>query len=200
MAGDLTGDSRVEILNPLYKIASLSEKAELHMELWVLSDRDKGIKEKGDPPNCGEDIPLDLLWLDPIYSPVERVSVEVDEQPEADHLRLQAWTNGSVSPKEAVDWAGRILSEMTGSLGRVLSGPEAAPPALRETAGRRLETLGLSTRSYNRLKRAHFDTVEEVLSRSRRELSDTHALGPKTLLELEEKLAVMGLHLRENAG
>lgn len=200
MAGDLTGDGRVEILNPLYKIATLGEKAELRIELLVWCDRDKSANRASSTLPQEESLPLDMLWLDPIYSPIERVSVEVDEQPEADHLRLQVWTTGSVSPREAVDWAGRILSEMTGSLSQALAKPEAASLAIREAEGRPLETLGLSNRSYNRLKRAHFDTVEEILSRSRRELSDTHDLGPKTLLELEEKLAGLGLHFRVNAG
>ena len=200
LAGDFRGDGGVEILNPLYKIATLNEDATLDMDIWVQSGRDKGAASKDELPDRGEGIPAGMLWLAPIYSPVERVSVQVEEEPDSDRLRLEVWTNDTVSPREAVDWAGRVLTEMTGSMSRALLSPERSTPAVREVQGLRLEELGLSIRSYNRLKRAHFDTVEELLSRSRRELYDTPALGPKTLLELEEKLAEMGLRLRDTAG
>lgn len=200
LAGDLFGDGRVEILNPLYKLASLNGEGDLALDIWVQGGRDKGVRRADAPPDRGEGIPTGMLWLDPIYSPVERVSFQVDEEPDSDRLRLEVWTNGTVSPKEAVDWAGRILAEMTGSMSRTLAGPDTTYPSLREALGRRLEELELSTRSYNRLKRAHFDTVEEILSRSRQELYETPALGPKTLAELEEKLAGIGLHFRDNAG
>ena len=200
LAGDLFGDGCVEVLNPLYKLATLSGEGDLALDIWVQGGRDKGVRPKEAPPDRGGDVPAGMLWLDPIYSPVERVSFQVDEEPDSDRLRLEIWTNGTVSPKEAADWAGRILTEMTGSVSRTLAGPDTAPPPLREAMGRRLEELELTTRSYNRLKRAHFDTVEEILSRSRQELYDTPALGPKTLVELEEKLAQFGLHLKNNAG
>lgn len=200
LAGDLFGDGSVEILNPLYTLATLNDDGDLALDIWVQGGRDKGVGPKDAPPDRGESVPMGMLWLDPIYSPVERVAVQVDEEPDSDRLRLEVWTNGTVSPKEAVDWAGRILAEMTGSMSRALSGPEASPPAIRAAMGRRLEELELSTRSYNRLKRAHFDTVEEILSRSKQELYGTPALGPKTLVELEEKLAQIGLRLRNNAG
>lgn len=199
LAGDLSGDGRVEILNPLYKLASLNAEGDLTLELWVQRGRDKGARPKELPPDRGEGIPMGTLWLDPIYSPVERVSFQVDEEPDSDRLRLEVWTNGTVSPKEAVDWSGRILAEMTGSMSRTLSEPDTALLTPRETMGQQLEKLGLSTRSYNRLKRAHFDTVEEILSRSRQELYETPALGPKTLIELEEKLAKLGLSLHDIA-
>lgn len=200
LAGDFRGDGSVEILNPLYKIATLNEDAKLNMDIWIQLGRDKGVAPKDTPPDRGEGVPAEMLWLAPIYSPVERVSVQVDEEPDSERLRLEVWTNGTASPREAVDWAGRILMEMTGSMSRVLLSPERLTPGVREVQGLRLEELGLSTRSYNRLKRAHFDTVEELLSRSRRELYDTPALGPKTLLELEEKLAEMRLKLPDTAG
>lgn len=200
LAGDFRGDGSIEILNPLYKIATLNEDATLDINIWIRSDRDKGTALKDAPPGWEDGIPAGMLWLAPIYSPVEQVSVQVDEELDSDRLRLEVWTNGTVSPREAVDWAGRILTELTGSMSRVLLSPEQLTPAVREVQGLQLEELGLSTRSYNRLKRAHFDTVEELLSRSRRELYDTPALGPKTLLELEEKLAKIGLHLGGTVG
>ena len=200
LAADLFGDGCVEILNPLYKLASLNSEGDLALEIWVQGGRDKGVRPKDAPPDRSEGIPTGMLWLDPIYSPVERVSFQVDEEPDSDRLRLEVWTNGTVSPKEAVDWAGRILTEMTGGINRALAGPDTAAPPIKEALGRRLEELELSTRSYNRLKRAHFDTVEEILSRSRQELYETPSLGPKTLVELEEKLAGLGLRLKNNAG
>lgn len=200
LAVDLFGDGGVEILNPLYKLATLNDDGDLALDIWVQGGRDKGVRPKDAPPDRDEGVPMGMLWLDPIYSPVERVSFQVDEEPDSDRLRLEVWTNGVVSPKEAVDWAGRILAEMTGSMSRALAGPETALPPIREAMGRRLEELGLSTRSYNRLKRAHFDTVEEILSRSKQELYDIPALGPKTLVELEKKLAQIGLQFRDNAG
>lgn len=200
LAADLFGDGRVEILNPSYKLATLNNDGDLTLDIWVQGGRDKGVHRADAPPDRGEGVPTGMLWLDPIYSPVERVSFQVDEEPDSDRLRLEVWTNGTVSPKEAADWAGRILAKMTGSMSRTLAGPDTTSPSLREALGWRLEDLELSTRSYNRLKRAHFDTVEEILSRSRQELYDTPALGPKTLLELEEKLSEIGLKLNNNAG
>lgn len=199
LAGDLLGDGGVEVLNPLYKLATINETGDFTMDLWVQRDRDKGIIPRGMLPDRSEGIPLGMIWLDPIYSPVERVSADVDEGPDSDRLRLDVWTNGTVSPREAVDWAGRILAEMTEDLHRSLNSPRTAPAPIRDAMGQRLEELNLSTRSYNRLKRAHFDTVEEILSRTRRELYATPDLGPKTLMELEEKLAALGLHLRNPA-
>lgn len=194
LAADLTGDGCVEVLNPFYKIATLNETADLELTLQVRSGRDHA------PPDRYETDPIGVILLDPIFSPVEQVAVDVEETDGGDRLRLAVNTNGVVSPREAVDWAGRILTEMTGGLSRSLAAESEAGSALREVTGLPLESLGLSNRSYNRLKRAHFDTVEEVLSRSRQELYDTPALGPKTLLELEEKLTDLGLSFREHAG
>lgn len=200
LAGDFHGDSSVEILNPLYPIATLNENGNLDIRIWVRAGRDRGIASKDVPPDRDEGIPMGMLWLDPIHSPVERVAVQVEEESDSEKLRLEVQTNGTVSPREAVDWAGRILAEITGSIRHALAGNVEPIPLLRPSAGRRLEELELSNRSYNRLKRAHFDTVEEILSRSRQELYETPALGPKTLAELEKKLADRGLRLRNNAG
>lgn len=191
-AGDLTSEGGVEILDPSCKLATINRDGHLKMELWVQAGRDHAMDGESADPRHKRRAPIGMIWADPIYSPVKKVSLEVEEEGDREHLRLCVRTNGTVSPREAVDWSGRILSDLMGNLERL-----SQPPKPVETKGRPLEVLGLSARAFNRLKRARFHTVEAVLVHTRQELWDTPALGPKTLVELEEKLSRQGLHLAE---
>lgn len=189
-AGDFTTDGDVEILNPTCKIATINETGHLKMELLVQNGRDHSMTGAGPEDKGKHRAPIGMIWMDPVFSPVEKVSVEVEEEPEREHLCLRVWTNGAISPKGAVDWSARILQEMTMGLEKMTSASEK-PGSGEKTQP--IEVLGLSTRSFNRLKRARFHTVESILCRTRRELWETPNLGPKTLLELEEKLAQQGM-------
>lgn len=189
-AGDFTTDGNVEILNPAHKIATINETGRLKMELLVQNGRDHAMNGTGPEDKGKRRAPMGMIWLDPIYSPVEKVSVEVEEAPDREHLRLRVWTNGAISPKGAVDWSARILRELAMGLEKVKS---ASEEGCSRTRTQPIEVLGLSNRSFNRLKRARFHTVESILRCTRQELWDTPNLGPKTLMELEEKLAQRGM-------
>ena len=195
LAADFITDGGVEILEPAYRIASINETGHLKLELAVRAGRDRAMGEYGPAFPAGERPPIGTIWLDPVYSPVEQVAVDVEENGERENLRLRVRTNGVVTPRQAVDWAGRILTGLMDSV-RSASSPEEQTEMVLGISGRALEELGLSVRSYNRLRRAHFETVEDVLSLSRKELYETKELGPKTILELEEKLLAQGLCLR----
>lgn len=193
-AGDFITDGQVEILNPGLPVATIGENGVLTLEVWVRNGRDHDTAEKEELHRS-----VGMIYMDPVYTPVQKVAVDVDEQPDADHLLLRVWTNGAVSPKAAVDWAGRILWELMRGMEALKTPTTGTELMIYGLDGMHLEELGLSNRSYNRLKRAHFDTVEEILSRSREELCDVPALGPKTIQELEEKLRSLGLDLRRTA-
>lgn len=193
-AGDFVTDGQVEILNPELPVATIGEQGELSMEVWVQNSRDHSMTESHDRGRT-----YGRIYMDPVYTPVRKVAVDVDEQPEADHLLLRVWTNGAVSPRAAVDWAGRILRELMNGVEALKSPAPGTEAMAHGIEGMKLEELGLSNRSYNRLKRAHFDTVEELISRSREELVDTPELGPKTVQELEDKLKSKGIYFRRRA-
>lgn len=192
-AGDFITDSQVEILNPELPVATIGENGVLSMEVWVGNGRDHAEEKKNVRDSFG------MIYMDPVYSPVQKVAMDVEEEAEREHLLLRVRTNGSVSPKAAVDWASRILRELMSGMEELKTPATGWLPMACGIEGMRLEELGLSNRSYNRLRRAHFDTVEEILSRSREELYDTPALGPKTILELEEKLEKKGISLCRKA-
>ncbi len=194
VAGDFVTGGAVEILNPQLPIATIGPEGALELEVWVRWGRD----HDNAPPEAWDNA-FGMIPIDPIFTPVERVAVEVEEELRADHLRLRVWTNGAVSPRSAVDWTGRILQGLLEGLEALKYHDSGQEILARGIEGMALEALGLSNRSYNRLKRAHFDTLEEVLARSWEELCDLPALGPKTVQELMEKLRARGLHLRRDA-
>lgn len=199
LAGDLAGDGGVDVVEPEYVIAHLGPKAVLKLELLVREGRDHAMNgPAGSVGGQRERMPIGMIYADPVYSPVEKVAVDVEPDGERETLRLRVWTNGAVSPRQAVDWAGRVMEELTGQLAALEASapaPEPVRPMIIEQ-GQPLENLGLSNRTYNRLRRAHFESVDEVVRRSRRELCDMPELGEKTVQELEVKLRERGLSLR----
>lgn len=196
MAADLVTDGGVEVLNPLCRIATMNETGHLKMELMVQTGRDHTPEQLEPGLREAETKPVNGIWLDPVYSPVEQVAVDVEEDGEWEHLRLRVRTNGVVSPRQAVDWAGRILEGLMSAVQTVAEPAGGKVQMVLGVSESALEELGLSVRSYNRLRRAHFQTVEDVLNCSRQDLYDTKELGPKTIMELEEKLGARGLCLR----
>src|SRR5690625_3994797 len=204
-AGDIEPNADVEILNPDLHIATLDKDGALSMELtvkkgrgWVPADRNKE-----------EDDPIGVIAVDSIFSPVQKVNYEVEDTrvgqvTDYDQLVLEVWTDGSIRPDEAVSVAAKILIEhlrlfvnLTEAADdiEVLVKKDEAPKdrALTMT----IEELDLSVRSYNCLKRAGINNVEELTKKTEADMLKVRNLGKKSLQEVKEKLAEYGLALRQ---
>ncbi len=205
-AGDIKADSDVEILNPEHHIAYLEEGAELHMELtlgkgrgYVSSDRNKQILQ----PAIG------VIAIDSIYTPVEKVNytvqnTRVGQITDFDRLTLEVWTNGSINAKEAVSFGAKILNEHL-NLFVDLSDEainteimvEKDDNSKAKVLEMTIEDLDISVRSFNCLKRAGINTVEDLISKSESDMMKVRNLGRKSLDEVVAKLLSLGLALRK---
>ncbi len=205
-AGDIKGDSDIEILNPEHHIAYLEDGAELHMELtvdkgrgYVSSDRNKQILQ----PAIG------VIAIDSIYTPVEKVNytvqnTRVGQITDYDRLTLEVWTNGSISAKEAVSFGAKILNEHL-NLFVDLSDEainteimvEKDDNSKAKVLEMTIEDLDISVRSFNCLKRANINTVEDLISKSESDMMKVRNLGRKSLDEVVAKLSSLGLALRK---
>ena len=205
-AGDIKVDSDIEILNPEHHIAYLEEGAELHMELtvdkgrgYVSSDRNKQILQ----PAIG------VIAIDSIYTPVEKVNYTVENTrvgqiTDFDRLTLEVWTNGSISAKEAVSFGAKILNEHL-NLFVDLSDEAITTEIMVEKDDNSkakvlemtIEDLDISVRSFNCLKRANINTVEDLISKSESDMMRVRNLGRKSLDEVVAKLSSLGLSLRK---
>ncbi|KUO95154.1 DNA-directed RNA polymerase subunit alpha [Ferroacidibacillus organovorans] len=203
-AGDIRGDSDVEILNPDLHIATLAPGSRIYVEMMARTGR-------GYIPanlNKGEEQEIGVLPIDSIFSPIYRVNYQVENTrvgqiTDYDKLTLEVWTDGSVRPDEAVSDASRILIEQFDPFRRLTDhgrpldttlerGDERHDKALDMT----IEELDLSVRSYNCLKRAGINTVAELCSRTEEEMMKVRNLGRKSLEEVLEKLERLELGLR----
>ncbi|MCI0183820.1 MAG: DNA-directed RNA polymerase subunit alpha [Acidibacillus sp.] len=204
-AGDIRADSDVEILNPELHIATLAPGARIYAEVEARNGR-------GYVPahlNKSDDQEIGVLPIDSIYSPIYRVNYQVEntrvgQVTDYDKLTLELWTDGSVKPDEAVSMAAGILSDQLylfmGLTDRVRHheqpidhGEERKDKVLDMT----IEELDLSVRSYNCLKRAGINTVQELCSKTEDEMMKVRNLGRKSLEEVQEKMEQLGLTLRE---
>ena len=201
---DIQVDQDIEIINPDQVIATLSgADARLNMTLTITKGRGYISADR----NKSADAPIGSIAIDSIYTPVERVNMNVEntrvgQQTDFDKLSLEVITNGTMSPKEAVSLAAKLLREL---LGLFVALSEVAPtiPIFPEKAdderGKVLEMsideLELSVRSYNCLKRAGINTVQELCSKTTDDMMKVRNLGRKSLDEVREKLADLGLSL-----
>ena len=205
-AADIRADSDVDIMNPDLHIATLSEGAHLYAELvagrgrgYVSADRNKeGEQEIG------------VIPIDSLYSPITRVNFQVEntrvgQVTDYDKLTLEVWTDGSVTPEEAVSLGAKILTEhLLLFVGLNEQGKDTDIMVEKEdtssdkTLEMPIEELDLSVRSYNCLKRAGINTVGELCSRTEEEMMKVRNLGRKSLEEVVEKLGALGLSLRED--
>ena len=206
-AGDIKADSEVEILNPDHHIATLDADAHVTMELtadkgrgYVSSDRNKQILE----PAIG------VIAIDSIYTPVLKVNYTVDNTrvgqiTDYDKLTIEIWTDGTISAKDAVSYAAKILTEHLNlfvELSDEVSNTEIMVDKDDTENGKVLETtieeLDLSVRSFNCLKRAGINTVENLINKSEEDMMKVRNLGRKSLEEVIAKLASLGLSLRDD--
>ena len=204
-AGDIQAPSSVEILNPDLHIATLAEGGRLEMEITVAKGRGYVPAEK----NKSADQPIGVIAVDSIFTPVRRVNYRVEDTrvgqvTDYDRLILEVWTDGSIAPNEAVSLSAKILTEHLRffiSLDEQADGVEIMVEKEQEQKDRLLEMtieeLDLSVRSYNCLKRAGINTVEELTRRTEDDMMKVRNLGKKSLQEVKEKLEALNLGLRK---
>ena len=207
-AADIQCDPDIEILNPEVVIAHLNGGADskLYMELTITKGRGYVSSDK----NKNEELPIGVIAVDSIYTPVERVNLKVENTrvgqiTDYDKLTLDVYTNGTLAPDEAVSLAAKVLSEHL-SLFIDLSENAKAAEIMVETESdekekvleMNIDELELSVRSYNCLKRAGINTVEELCNRTSADMMKVRNLGRKSLEEVLAKLKELGLELNQS--
>ncbi len=202
LAGDIEETADIEILNPEHVICTLDEGAEVRMEFTVNVGKGYVAAERNRP----EDAPIGLIAVDSLYSPVKKVSYKVENTREGqildyDKLTLQVETDGSVSPDDAVAYAARILQDQLQVFinfeepQKVVV--EERVPELEFNAAllKKVDELELSVRSANCLKNDNIVYIGDLIQKSEAEMLRTPNFGRKSLNEIKEVLAQMGLHL-----
>lgn len=202
-AGDIKADAEVEILNPEQHIATLGPDGALSMELVVDHGRGYVQAEKNKTPQTV----IGTIPVDSIYTPVLKVNYAVENtrvgnQTDFDKLTIEVWTDKTIFPRDALSLGAKILvdhftlftdlSETIGSKSTVVEKVETQRDKVLEMT---IEELDLSVRSFNCLKRANINTVEDLISKTQDEMIKVRNLGRKSLEEVEHKLAMMGLSL-----
>lgn len=205
-AGDIICPAGVEILNKDLHIATLSEDAELKMEMYI----NKGRGYISADTNKQKGLPIGVLLMDSIYTPVKKVNyyiekVSVSENPEFEKLILEIWTNKTVSPKDGLSVAAKILVEhlnmfvdLTDSVNAMEIMVEKEQDVKEKALEMTIEELDLSVRSYNCLKRANINTVEQLTAKSEDEMMKVRNLGKKSLEEVIQKLHELGFTLKSS--
>ena len=202
-AGDIKADGEVEILNPEQHICSLGPDASFNMEITLSHGRGYVPSDKNKTPN----MPIGTIAVDSIYTPVYKVNYTVENtrvgnMTDYDKLTLEVWTDSTISARDAVSLGAKILSDHL-SLFTNLSETVASKPTMAEKAETyrdkvlemTIEELDLSVRSFNCLKRANINNVEDLISRTGEDMMKVRNMGRKSLEEVQNKLAMMGLSL-----
>ena len=202
-AGDIKADGEVEILNPELHIATLGPDASLSMELTLDHGRGYVPADKNKNP---QQI-IGTIPVDSIYTPVLKVNYAVENtrvgnQTDFDKLTLEVWTDRTISPRDAVSLGAKILvdhftlfTDLSDSIGSKSTVVEKVETQRDKVLEMTIEELDLSARSFNCLKRANINTVEDLISKTQDEMIKVRNLGRKSLEEVEHKLAMMGLSL-----
>jgi DNA-directed RNA polymerase subunit alpha len=202
-ASDLQGDSTIDILEADAPIATLSENGKLQMEMRVSMGRGYVSADK----NFDEDMGIGYIPIDSVHSPVRRVNYHVEaarigQATDYDRLVLEVWTNGTVSPADAVGLAATLLrdhltifvnAEVETALEGV--GEGELPENLAEYLNKSVDELELSVRSANCLKNAGIRTIRDLVQKSERDMLETKNFGRKSLNEIRDILRPMGLSL-----
>lgn len=204
-ASDIQVDQDIEILNPDLVIATLSGKnTKLYMELTITRGRGYVSADK----NKREDLPIGVIAIDSIYTPVERVNVTVQNTrvgqiTDFDKLTLDVYTNGTLEPDEAVSLAAKVMSEHLNTFIDLSERAKMAEVIVEKEEDEsvkvlelNIDELELSVRSYNCLKRAGINTVEELTNKTADDMMKVRNLGRKSLEEVLAKLKELGLSLK----
>ena len=214
-AGDIVPDADVTILNPNHHICTVSENVRFYMEItfdegraYRSSDVNKQLYLASVGANVGA--PIGLIFVDSIFTPVYKVEYNVENTrvgsaTDLDKLTMKVLTNGTITAKEAVSLAAKVLNEhlklfidLSDQAQReefLVERPEVKKEKVLEMT---IEELDLSVRSFNCLKRANIDTVEDLINRSEEDMIKVRNLGRKSLEEVIQKLASLGLALKKD--
>ena len=203
-AGDIKSDGEVEVLNPELHLATLDVGATLSMEIalshgrgYVDAEHNKALR-----PNV-----IGVIPIDSIYSPVYKVNFSVENtrvgaSSDYDKLTLEAWTDSTITARDAVSLGAKILcdhfalfTDLSDTLGDKSTVVEKATDSKDKMLELTIEELDLSVRSFNCLKRANINTVEDLISKTEDDMMKVRNLGRKSLEEVINKLAMMGLSL-----
>jgi len=205
-AADIKPDADVEIINPDLHIATLDDGAVLDMEITLEHGRGYVLADKNKTPN----MPIGVIPMDSLYTPITKVNFAVENTrvgqiTDFDKLTLDVWTNGSIPADEAVSLASKILCEYLGQFVSLTNHVGDVEIMVVKDDGKKekvlettIEELDLSVRSYNCLKRAGINTVEELIKRNEEQMMQVRNLGRKSLEEVQQKLAALGLGLRQD--
>ena len=206
-AADIQVDSDIQILNPDLVIANLNGGADckLYMELTITKGRGYVSSDK----NKTEDTPIGVIAIDSIYTPVERVNLSIENTrvgqiTDYDKLTLDVYTNGTLEPDEAVSLAAKVLSEhlnlfidLSEAAQQADVMIEKADDAKEKVLEMNIDELELSVRSFNCLKRAGINTVEQLCNKTPDDMMKVRNLGKKSLEEVLAKLKELGLQLNQ---
>ncbi len=205
-AGDLEGDDSVKIMNPDHHLATLNKDGKLNMELVAETGRGYRPAER----SRNEDLPIGTILMDAVFSAIKKVNYKVSQarvgqRTDYDKLTIEIWTDGSLDPRDALGYAAKILKSQLSIFIHFEEGDEEHPGALQETQQelnenlyKTVDELELSVRSANCLKSANIRTIYELVQRTEAEMLKTKNFGLKSLNEIKEILAGMGLHLGMN--
>ena len=205
-AGDIDTGADVEILNKNLHIATLEDDAKLYMELEMVKGRGYVPADK----NKKEDQPIGVLPVDSIFTPVKKVNFKVEDTrvgqvADYDKLILEVWTNGTIKPDEATSLGSKIFNEhlnlfitLTEHVNDVEIMVEKEEDQKEKVLEMTIEELDLSVRSYNCLKRAGINTVEELIEKTEDDMMKVRNLGKKSLEEVQKKLGELELGLKNS--
>ena len=203
-ARDIEGDADIEILEPDAHIATVADGGKLHMEMRIKRGRGYVAADK----NFDEDLGIGWIPIDSVHSPIKKVNYLVEaarigQATDYDKLTVDVWTNGSVTPRDAVSLSAKLIRdhlnifinlEDAGDLQQDASSEPGVRP-LNENLDKSVEELELSVRSYNCLKNANIRTIRELVQKTEGEMLKTKNFGRKSLNEIKEILSGMGLSL-----
>lgn len=207
-ASDIQGDNEVTILNPDLHIATVADGAELHIKLTA--DKGRGYLSANDNKARMDDLAIGVLPIDSIYTPIERVNYTVEnarvgQRNDYDKLTLDVWTDGSLTPTEAVSLGAKILTEHLAMFVDLTETAQNAQVMVEKEETHKekmlemtIEELDLSVRSYNCLKRAGINTVKELTDRTVSDMMKVRNLGQKSLEEIKLKLNDLGVSFRQD--
>ena len=204
-AGDIKTDSEVEILVPDMHIATLDTDAKLYME--IVLDKGRGYVSAEKNKSLMQNAPIGIIAVDSIYTPVLKVNYTVENTrvgqiTDYDKLSLEVWTDGVISAKEAVSMAAKLLNEHLNlfinlsddtSVDEILADKD--PKSKEKVLEMTIEELDLSVRSFNCLKRAGINTVNDLIEKSEEEMMKVRNLGKKSFDEVKEKLRSLGYEM-----
>ncbi len=201
LSGQIETDHDVEVLDRTMHIATVSDGGSLNIEMRLKQGRGYVSADR----NYDEDLPLGFIPIDSVHSPVRKVNFSVEaarlgQMTDYDKLTLQIWTNGAISPQDAIGQAAKLLKDHQSifinfeELPEVAEEPaERAMDQMNEILNRSVDELELSVRSYNCLKNANIQTIADLVQKTEAEMLRTKNFGRKSLNEIKEILAGMGL-------